>query len=133
MKYKWPEENSIELVRPAKKGKDSIKLHTYRYPNLTEHKKGIVTFVHEVEDYAGRYAYLAKKFAENGYDFNTVDHRGYGRSEGRKGVNEGKRIISDDLFSFADAIDAKFGGKSVPHFLVGHAFGGYLSTCMAIE
>ena len=90
---KWPEVNGIEMVRPDYKGNGTVKLQTYRYPELTDDLKGVVTFVHGYGDYAGRYAYFARKFAENGYDFNTIDQRGYGHSDGRRGVFESKKII----------------------------------------
>ena len=85
---RWPEVNGIEMERPDYKGKGTVKLQTYRYPELTDDLKGIVTFLHGYGDYSGRYAYFARRFAENGYDFNTIDQRGYGHSEGRRGVFE---------------------------------------------
>ena len=59
--------------------------------------KGIVTFLHGYGDYSGRYAYFAKTFAENGYDVHSLDQRGFGLSEGRRGVFENQDIVIDDL------------------------------------
>ena len=90
---RWPELNGIEMVRPDYKGNGTVKLQTYRYPELTDNLKGVVTFLHGYGDYSGRYAYFARKFAENGYDFNTIDQRGFGHSDGRRGVFESKQIV----------------------------------------
>ena len=132
-KVKWPEINPIELVRPDYKQKGTVKLQTYRYPDLTDNKKGIVTFLHGYGDYAGRYAYFAKRFAESGYDFNALDQRGFGNSEGRRGVLESRRIVMDDLLAFTGEVDEKFGGKDVPHFLIGQSLGGFLAASLAAE
>jgi len=69
----------------AKEGSKEIKLATYRYAADIQSgvpKRGTVFFIHGMTDYAGRYAYLAQKFANQGYDFVCMDQRGHGRSEG---------------------------------------------------
>lgn len=54
-------------------GRD-VKIANYRYPSANQNeKKGIIYFVHGYGDYCGRYAYLAKYFAEAGYDFVGMD------------------------------------------------------------
>ena len=35
-KFKWPERNTVEMTRPDYKGKGTVKLQTYRYPDLTD-------------------------------------------------------------------------------------------------
>ena len=129
---RWPEVNGIEITRPDYKGNGSVKLQTYRYPELTDDLKGVVTFLHGYGDYSGRYAYFARKFAENGYDFNAIDQRGFGHSEGRRGVFESKEIVMDDLLTFVDKVDERYGGKDVPHFLVGQSMGGHIATMLAV-
>lgn len=94
---------------------------------------GIVTFIHGFGDYSGRYAYLAKEFAAKGYEFHTMDQRGYGFSEGRKAVIESEQIVKGDLLEHTRLVNEKFGGKDVPHFLVGHSLGGQLSLWMAAQ
>jgi lysophospholipase len=58
--------------------------------------KGVIQFVHGYGDYAGRYAYLAQKFSQMGYEFIAIDQRGLGHSEGRRGVYEDTKSIIDD-------------------------------------
>ena len=76
---------------------------------------------------------MGQKFAQNGYDFVTVDQRGFGFSEGRDGVVEDESIASEDMLYFTEKIDEKFGGKDVPHFLVGHSLGGLISLMLSTQ
>lgn len=62
----FPQVNPVELV--SKSGKSQYKLNNYRYPSQTGETKGIIQFIHGYGDYCARYAYFAKKFAEQGYD-----------------------------------------------------------------
>ena len=39
----------------------------------------------------------------------------------------------DDLNEFTEKVDKQFGGKDVPHFLVGQSMGGYLSARLSVE
>ena len=98
-KTSWPEINPIDLTQPAYNGKKqipsekSVRLQNYRYPCVDPaNRKGIVQFVHGHGDYAGRYAWLGKELAERGYDFVGLDRRGFGYSEGRRGVIEYQQI-----------------------------------------
>ena len=50
-------------------------------------------YFHEFGGYTGRYAYYAKYFAEQGYDFVGFDFRGFGKSEGMRGHIERKSNI----------------------------------------
>jgi len=47
-------------------------------------------------DYAGRYAYLGKEFANAGFDFIAIDQRGQGHSDGRRHVYESPEIMVED-------------------------------------
>lgn len=81
---KFPEINPIDF-KLNDKGNE-VKIANYRYPNQAQERKGIIIFLHGYGDYCGRYAYLAKAFAENGYDFVGIDQKGFGHSEGSRGM-----------------------------------------------
>ena len=70
---------------------------------------------------------MAQKIAAQGYDVVGMDHRGFGLSEGRRGIVEGKEIITDDALFFAEKVNDKFGGAGVPHFCIGHSLGGAIN------
>lgn len=136
--YSFPEVNPIEVSRPDYKGNVNtpVKLQTYRHPvdETRGERKGIVTFLHGYGDYGGRCGYMGPKFAAHGYEFHTIDQRGFGFSEGRDSVVESQDIVLADLDDYTAKIDSKYGGADVPHFLVGHSLGGLLSAslCAAV-
>lgn len=69
--YKFPEINPIDF-KVKSKGKE-VKIANYRYPSANKDKKGLVYYMHGYGDYCARYAYFAKEFAMNGYDFIGMD------------------------------------------------------------
>ena len=71
--------------------------------------------------------------AENGYDVVGIDQRGYGFSEGRRGLVESKEMVRDDILAFTQKINDKFGGGDVPHFTIGHSLGGTIQLLIAAE
>lgn len=52
---------------------DRFKIATYRYPSQLKERKGVIYYIHDVGDYGKRHAYVAKPFADQGYDFITFD------------------------------------------------------------
>lgn len=52
--------------------------------------------MHGYGDYVGRYAYFARYFSEAGYDFLGIDQRGFGLSEGRRGIIENEEVMIGD-------------------------------------
>ena len=71
---KFPEVNSFDIKVPDYADKcKKVQLFTYRYPSVIEKPRAVIQYVHGMGDYAGRYAYLGKEFAEAGYDFVSMD------------------------------------------------------------
>ena len=70
----YPEVNPIEMLLLDHKGNGQVRLQTYRYPCPEGiERKGIVQWIHGLNDYSGRYAVLAKMLSENGYEVVTMD------------------------------------------------------------
>ena len=69
-------------------------------PASEEGYQGILFFLHDFADYAGRHTFLAKGFAEAGYDFYTMDMRGHGKSEGMTAYIEKVQDLVQDFRSF---------------------------------
>ena len=61
--------------------------------------------------------------AERGYDFVGLDRRGFGYSEGRRGVIEYQQIMADETIDYTEMVNEKFGGSNVPHFSIGNSMG----------
>jgi alpha-beta hydrolase superfamily lysophospholipase len=95
---KFPEFNPVEVI-VQQNGQD-IMLASFRFPAQTKLRKGIVFYLNGYADYAERYGYFAQYFANAGYDFVTVDPRGFGRSEGRRAFIENDEIFAEDYIKF---------------------------------
>ena len=63
---------------------EEIQLFTARYKTKAENLKGVVFLFHGLNSHSGRAAHIGWFLAEKGYDTVAFDHRGFGRSEGRR-------------------------------------------------
>jgi alpha-beta hydrolase superfamily lysophospholipase len=97
---------------------DGAALHLYRWPG--EGSRGTVLIVHGLGEHGGRYAHVAQWFAERGFRTVGYDHRGHGRSEGKRGVLPHTDALHDDLAMVIDAVRPANG----PFLLLGHSMGG---------
>lgn len=108
---------------------DGKSLHLYRWGPETA-PKGLVLVAHGMAEHAGRYARLAERLAERGYETWAPDHRGHGKTaaEGELGwlaERDGFRRAVDDMKAVAERMRAERPG--VPLALVGHSWGSFLS------
>jgi len=84
--------------------------------------KAVIAIVHGIGEHGFRYDNWAKMFVDKGFSVYTVDYRGHGRAEGKRGfVNS-----FDDLLNDVDAYLKHVSDKhpSVPLVLYGHSLGG---------
>lgn len=116
-KWKFQEINSLKYEVKDIHSNKMLHIQTYRQPAAGE-CKGVVHFICGYGDYVGRYAYIAQKFANDGYDFIGIDSRGFGHSEGRRGIYEDYRSVLDDQLGFAHVYDKTVESK-LPRFLLG--------------
>ena len=72
-------------------------------------------------------------FADKGYEVVALDQRGFGFSEGTKGFIASPEQSRDDILEYTELVNQKFGGKDVPHFMVGHSLGGAICMFAAAE
>jgi len=86
--------------------------------------KGVMSLVHGFGEHSGRYANMAAYLNSKNISVVTLDLRGHGRSDGRRGYcpNYG------DLLGDVDALLAKSREihPNLPHILYGHSMGGGL-------
>lgn len=116
----FPEMNFVDVQ--VKEGSSSIKLANYRLKATATPKKGTVFFIHGMTDYAGRYGFLASKFASMGYDFVCMDQRGHGRSEGMPGYFESIDDLVNDTVTFHEEVMTQ-SNDDLPCFLFAHSTG----------
>jgi len=92
---------------------------------------GVVVIAHGFAEHSGRYAHVAHRLTAQGYVVRALDHRGHGRSDGRR-----TRVVrfSDyvaDLGLFIESGKDRFTG--LPTFLLGHSMGGLVALAYAVS
>jgi acylglycerol lipase len=93
--------------------------------------KGIVLIVHGIAEHSGRYEHVKDKLLENRYRVYRFDHRGHGRSGGRRGD---VRVFNDfikDVDCLVDIIKRE--NSELPLYILGHSMGGLITACYGIR
>ncbi|PRY99819.1 alpha-beta hydrolase superfamily lysophospholipase [Marinilabilia salmonicolor] len=84
----------------------------------------VICIVHGIGEHSGRYDQWARQFCNQGYLVYSVDLRGHGRSEGRRGHIDQINNYLDDIGSLIRLV--KHNWDELPVFLYGHSMGGNL-------
>ena len=87
-----------------------------------------VYLLHGFGEHAGRYTELAASLTGAGHALHAVDHRGHGRSTGRRAVVPSYHSVSDDFAEFL-AGENVAPAKTV---LMGHSMGGPAAAQLAL-
>lgn len=90
---------------------------------------GLALVAHGVAEHAGRYHHVADVLAGLGLRVAIPDHRGHGRSGG-------KRLVARDLSEFTVDLETLRGLEQVegrPTYLVGHSMGGAIALDYALD
>jgi acylglycerol lipase len=104
-------------------GVAGIRLH-YRCWDVSA-PRAVVVVSHGLGEHSGRYAALAHDFARAGLSTYALDHRGHGRSDGRRGhVRRFVRYVHD-LEKFRRRVVGAVGAQ-VPLVFLGHSLGALI-------
>lgn len=93
--------------------------------------RAVVVIVHGLHEHSARYAHVGTRLAGAGFAVYAADHRGHGRSDGRRANIERMTLIVNDLGSFARFCGGRHPG--LPVFMVGHSLGGLIALHYATE
>ncbi len=85
----------------------------------------VIIIVHGVGEHSGRYTFPVEYFVDKGIAFYGLDHRGNGKSEGKRGHVEKFSDYISDLKSFVDIVKKREGEKR--YFLLGNSMGGLIA------
>lgn len=108
---------------------DGILLHRTDWP-APGTGCGTVLLVHGLGEHAGRYAALAARLNEAGWDVVACDHRGHGRSGGARGAIPAADALLADLSLAIAQVRAQHPG---PLVLLGHSLGGLVAARFVAE
>ena len=98
---------------------------------MPERARAAVLIVHGFAEHSGRYERVGQWLAERGYSVHAYDHRGHGRSAGRRCHVQRFDEYLDDLAIVLEQVRADSPGA--PLFLVGHSMGGLVVATFARE
>ena len=93
--------------------------------------RGVVILSHGFGEHARRYDHVAQRFGRDGLLTSALDHRGHGRSGG-------KRVLVKDISEFTGDFDTLVGiatheHPGVPRIVLGHSMGGGIVFAYGIE
>lgn len=93
--------------------------------------RGVVVLSHGLGEYAGRYHHLAQRFGAAGLMVYALDHRGHGRSGG-------KRMYLRDMSEFVGDFHTLVGIAAaehprLPRIVLGHSMGGAIVFTYGVE
>ena len=91
----------------------------------------VVCLVHGIGEHGGRYAHVAHYLTCAGFALLTFDHRGHGRSDGRRGYIPSYDALLDDVDALLAQAAQRWPGR--PRFLYGHSLGGGLVLNYALR
>jgi acylglycerol lipase len=100
-------------------------LFTREWPAADSPVAGLL-LVHGFAEHCGRYDHLARALVPLGLRVFAYDHRGHGRSPGRRGYIHRFEMLRTDLDAQIDRVAGMLG--QLPLYLFGHSMGGLLLT-----
>lgn len=89
-----------------------------------------VTIVHGFAEHGERYEHVAERLTRAGFAVSALDHRGHGRSGGKRTNVERFSCYVDDLLTLVDMGAARWPGAAA--FMVGHSLGGMIALDFAL-
>src|SRR5262249_46437511 len=93
--------------------------------------KASVVILHGVSEHADRYSHVAARLVRDGCAVYALDHRGHGRSEGRRAFVDRRDAAADGAGSATGIARSEQPGVRV--FLLGHSMGGAIALQYALD
>ncbi len=110
--------------------KDSLNLFAQIW-DIDEPPRAAVCLVHGLGEHSSRYHHVANAFNQAGFAMLAFDHRGHGKSPGRRGHIPDYETLLDDIATALAVTQEKY--PQMPVFLYGHSMGGSLVLNYALR
>lgn len=91
--------------------------------------RATILIVHGYAEHSGRYGHLAARFIAAGFEVHAFDHRGFGRSEGRRGLVR-LDVCLRDLDQMIRHVRAHAASPDL--IVLGHSMGGGIAALYSI-
>ena len=106
-------------------------LGLFRRAWLPAEPRHTLALVHGYAEHSGRYEGFGSWFAARGFAVHAYDHRGHGRSRGRRCHVGAFREYLDDLDGFLEIVRQEH--SQIPITLVGHSMGGLVTLAYLVD
>lgn len=93
--------------------------------------RAVIALAHGLGEHLGRYGHVAERLVTAGYAVYAMDHRGHGRSPGRRANIERFDHVVSDFSAFAGRAARQHPGADL--FLLGHSMGGAVAFAAALR
>ena len=115
-----------EIKAPSSDGIHTLRGYIYIPDGIP---KGIFHIVHGMTEHIGRYDFLMKYYAEQGYIVAGYDNLGHGRTVRRSDLGfiapkKGYKYLVDDVHIFGEKLRKNH--KGLPYILMGHSMGSFI-------
>jgi alpha-beta hydrolase superfamily lysophospholipase len=110
--------------------KDQLELYAQIWEPQTP-PKAAVCLIHGLGEHSSRYQHVAAAFNQAGFAVLSFDHRGHGKSPGKRGHIPNYETLLDDIDTALEATRERC--PNVPVFLYGHSMGGSLVLNYALR
>lgn len=107
-------------------GKYGTKIFYQQWAPKTGDVRGVILIVHGIAEHSGRYTELASRFVRQGYVVGALDHRGHGRSEGKRVQIKEFDDLADDVAVYESILREQYPAP-LPLFVIGHSMGGLIA------
>ncbi len=92
--------------------------------------RAVIVIAHGASEHSGRYEHVAVRLTAEGYAVYAIEHRGHGRSEGRRALIDRLDNAVADLDALVSIAVERHPGAQV--FLLGHSMGGAIAVRYAV-
>jgi len=114
------------------KMRDGTDIHCVDYfPANPPHSS--IMFMHGLGEHCGRYTRVADYFCARGFAVRTYDHRGHGKSSGKRGDIPHPDSLLDDAQQVMHDWQASCPTSVTRHLLLGHSMGGLFAAKFALS
>lgn len=112
-------------------GHGGIEIYARCWTALGSPPRAIVVVAHGIAEHGGRYAHVARQLTEAGCAVFAIDHRGHGKSGGKRAFVDRFAHAVADMDQLVEIARTEY--PKLPIILLGHSMGGALSLSYAIK
>jgi alpha-beta hydrolase superfamily lysophospholipase len=99
---------------------------------ITAKPRGVVLISHGLGEHSERYGNIMSALSGSGVSFYALDHRGHGKSGGKRGHVDSFMKYIEDMKKLVETVIKKE-NKGLPILLLGHSMGGLIAMRYALQ